>query len=517
MSPIITSTWIILGLSIILSVVAILLKPRDSTPTPQPTPQPKANLAKPVINNLINTLQTYCGIETNPDSTINHGPLWKRTKDGQCGTHSAASNQQDFWLSGNNVEILANYTQYHHDYTFAHKILDHVTTNPALLEQLLKGYNGTWNDDRLWWVLGLLRMYEINPPKYQDALKWAVQVVDNVLEGSFTEFTCGNQTYKSTWWQLDGNDPQGLNTYRNTVTNALLMEAIMRLYNIRKTFSHPLPILKELDDYYNIAVTLSKFLKWMQLPNGAFADGMNHAHGTSLDFKGCAVSALGPTYDQGIPMDAFARLYIAAQERGDQEMAQRSRLTFTRLMQFMLKTPQENKTTTQGCKLFLGQRQDCGAQGCPGNKPRNDCCFSSALPHEVGPFCFKKTNQTDNPLLAPVHGMNILSDGADNMGDNPSDRAFKGIFVRYLTYTIDTLERSGLLWSGENADLLTLVDRGIHFIRENADWVIPNAKITNGMYSFYWDWTREQNQHSPVVTTATTFSVVDLMNSQRRL
>ncbi len=360
-------------------------------------------------------------------------------------------------------------------------------------------------------------MYEINPPKYQQALEWAAQVVDNVLDGSFTQFTCGSKTYRSTWWQLSADDPHGYNTYRNTVTNALLMEAVMKLYSIRQTFSHAPSFLKGQQEYYTIAVTLSQFLKWMQLSNGGFADGMNHAKGSNLSFKGCAVSGLGPTYDQGVPMDAFARLYVAAQEQQDQETAVDAKHVLTQLMTFMLQSPQENTNETPGCQLFLQQRQDCGAQGCPGNKPQDNCCFSASLPYQVGPFCFKKAAQVHNPLLAPVQGKNILSDGPTNTGGNPSDRAFKGIFVRYLTYTIDTLERSGLLWQKGNPDLLALVDKGINMIQQNVDWVLPNAKMDNGMYSFYWDWSAKQNKFSPVVTTATTFSVVDLMNAQRRL
>ena len=112
--------------------------------------------------------------------------------------------------------------------------------------------------------------------------------------------------------------------------------------------------------------------------------------------------------------------------------------------------------------------------------------------------------------------MSILTE-IYNSKSEASSNAFKGIFMRYLAYSIKTLHTFFKSHNKEYSDSIksTLLN-AIRFIKNNYNYVLKNSvNKQNGLYSFYWNLSKEQNYYinDDQFSTASTISVIDLINS----
>jgi predicted alpha-1,6-mannanase (GH76 family) len=503
--------------------------------------------AKPLLQELY--MNTYCGKHASLNLHENQGPIFKYTPNGSCfekkpGTSDdfPGRNQEDFWLNGNLLEIILNYTETTGDKTFEEIILKDVSNIGQLQQQLLNGLDGTWNDDRMWWALAYIRMWEYNPNKFGIELLAGSQIFNKVHETSFNSFICSNtgKTYYTTWWQLlpaltpegdikpDG-DPTGINTYRNAVTNSLYLELAMRLYqigNIKCVDTSRVFNLQNNDLYWDIAKKEVEFLSSLKMDNGLIADGYKNLNGTrkSLDESvNCGYDERPFTYTQGVILDGFAKVAVEAYKRKENDLYNHCMDFIYNLITLMILNPEENIGTNNSCKLHINKRIDCiGEIG--GNQTvclkNNECCFDSNLPGNINPLCYKKSIETLNPLLTTVNNdrsmlISILTETFDHYSDS-SGNAFKGIFIRYLTYTI-IFKHHKKEYSNKYKNLII---KAKTFIQNNVNYVIINSKNkNNNLYSFFWNLSLTQTSNLPdnFFTTASTGSVIDLINSYNYL
>jgi hypothetical protein len=460
--------------------------------------------------------------------------------------------------------------------------------------QLLRGYDGCWNDDRQWWGLGFVRLGEYglsgkSPRKYDRELLWGSQIFNETIRSSFTEYSCADgKSYWSTWWQLSAQDPHGENeatSFRNTITNSLLLELGLRLYDLVDLVPHPEDYeLMTKDEYWDIALKLQAFLMRLW--------GYSSASGLMNDGGRCGMEGGSLTYTNGVILDAFARFAVIAYRRGMMDLYHQSLDVVKTIMTTMTLTPEENMvpaknpgcvksvntlkcsgsgpvnpghdrtcaelipvaesgfcqcddgstvgydcghsdftctsacTRSTACKADLNQRVDCiGSAGGDSKtclaSPDPLCCYDSG--GEVGamglPFCYKASATVPkNDRLVPVNGVSILTEGYGNCGSaGTSFDAFKGIFVRYLGYAIQTLEKFWFLHPQEkSSEWQRLAKKCKKFLQNNAAWVMANGKNEKtGRYAYCWQLTKAQAQLASenTQTSISTFSVVDLINS----
>ena len=474
----------------------------------------------PILQNLYK--KTYCGKNASLSVYENQGPIFKYTPDGSCyekipGTNNdyPNRNQQDFWLSGNMLEIILNYTETTKDDTFLKFILLDVSSIGQLQLQLVNGYDGCWNDDRQWWALSFMRMWEYDNDLFSKELLVASQIFNATYDTSFNSFKCSNgNTYKSTWWQLLNDDPLGINTYRNTITNSLFLELCMRLYNVD---------INDLEDrikyelrprnlYWETAKELVKFLSTLKMSNGFMADGFkSKKRNSDSDVHDCSLDTSIYTYTQGVILDGFSRVSMVALEKNDIVLHKHCLKFVLDLLKLMLLEPNENIGNQMGCDIHINEKIDCGIgvdkNSCVKNK---NCCFSDQFASNINPHCYKKQKIAINPLLTNVNGKSILIENYFD-SSNSSD-AFKGIFIRYLAYCIQTLQPL----SFQNNEVLQYTDKTVKFISNNKEFVLNNAKNKKtDLYSFFWN--LDQNKTDLLdkryFSTATTGSVIDLLNS----
>lgn len=463
---------------------------------------------------------TYCGKHASLSYNENQGPIFKYNLNKTCTDGS-----QDFWLNGNMLETILNYTEITNDKTFLKIILENTSTTGQLQQMLVNGYNGCWNDDRMWWALSYVRMYEYNHILFDKELLFGSQIFNATYNTSFTLFDCtGSIKYTTTWWQLfgptkpdnsinDEADPNGIKTYRNAVTNSLFLELALRLYDISKNMKSDMLSKYELynkDIYWDVANKLIPFLKSLKLNNGLIADG----------YKDCNTITENPyTYTQGIILDAFSRAGIIAYEKNDKILYYDCLNFVLLLIDKMTLNALLNVSDTISCNIHVNNRIDCiGNEGGDKEKCLSDhnCCYNSNLPGETAPYCYKKANETINPLLTTVNNVSILTEIYSSMSEG-SGNAFKGIFMRYLSYSIKTLNIFFKKHPKEyNVRAKTILSNAIIFIQNNYNYVLENSvNKKNGLYSFFWNLSKEQNSYlnDNQFSTASTISVVDLINS----
>ena len=125
---------------------------------------------------------TYCGKHASLSYNENQGPIFKYNLNKTCTDGS-----QDFWLNGNMLETILNYTEITNDKTFLKIILENTSTTGQLQQMLVNGYNGCWNDDRMWWALSYVRMYEYNHILFDKELLFGSQIF-NATYNEWTAF-----------------------------------------------------------------------------------------------------------------------------------------------------------------------------------------------------------------------------------------------------------------------------------------------------------------------------------------
>jgi hypothetical protein len=232
-TPLIIIIAIIIVAIIVVSIFLYLhfKKPNVIPWTPSPVPKPNfpTGLSKnpiPIsqVQNMINTLvfvdaNLFCGVVAQPQPNYNQGPNWKNTPYVKCGQDYG---QQDFWLSGVCIDALARYSLYAKDPTYVNTILSKIPS--TLNDQLMKGWNGAWNDDTIWFLLAFVSMYEYGvavgqPTMFSQELQWANDNYERMCNTTYNNVNCANwgKTFTVTWWEtFQDTDPQGINTYRNS-------------------------------------------------------------------------------------------------------------------------------------------------------------------------------------------------------------------------------------------------------------------------------------------------------------
>ena len=283
---------------------------------------------------------TYCGKNASLSYTENQGPIFKYNLNKTCTDGS-----QDFWLNGNMLETILNYTQ--------------TSTTGQLQQMLINGYNGCWNDDRMWWSLSYIRMYEYNNVLFDKELLFSSQIFNATYNNSFTLYDCGkDKQYTTTWWQLFGPtnpdnsinteaDPTGIKTYRNAVTNSLFLELSLRLYNISKNMNSNMLSKYELykkDIYWNVATKLIQFLKTLKLSNGLIADGYKDCNTLTENIY---------TYTQGVILDAFSKASVIAYEINDKILYKDCIQFVLSLIDIMTLEASLNISTNVSCNIHI--------------------------------------------------------------------------------------------------------------------------------------------------------------------
>jgi hypothetical protein len=453
---------------VIFSITILLNKPypKDNPPYPKDNRYPLDNPVPKESHNIIRkTLQyvndkLYCGINDNGENGQNQGPYWK----GPINTICSPNGKQPFWMNGVSLETLAIYSRLTKDTSWV-KIIDKVPD--SLQVQLMDGGNGSWNDDRLWFVLAFLSIYDygisINEPEmYKKELIWAINNFDDIHSKTFNKFTCNNRdkSYYTTWWQTKSNDTIGLNTYRNTITNSQLLVVGMRLYNI---IGYD---IKQQLYYYTICKDLGYFLKDLKMTNGLIADGLNKSSiMTNKDPSNCTLNEGTYTYTQGMAIYGFTLLSICAYNRNDEETYNEYNEIVFDLIKLMTLTPIEN------------------------------------------------TNK--NPLLKTVNNMSILTEYNNNHTND--SLVFKGIFMRYLSYALVAWEEFYTKFPSEATNKKNqIISQSRNFIRSNLMWVLKNYNSkTNNLFTTYWEMNNLELTKIPseLYTSGSTFSVIDLFNS----
>lgn len=518
---------------IILVIIAIIVflvyhfrktsVPLPWTPSPTPKPNFPGNISKnPVtidqVQKMINTLvfvdaNLFCGVVDQPQPNYNQGPNWKNTPSVKCGQNYG---QQDFWLSGVCIDTLARYSLYAKDPTYVDSVLSKMPQ--SLNDQLMKGWNGAWNDDTIWFLLAFVSMYEYGvsvgqPMMFSQELQWANDNYERMCNATYNNVDCANwnKTFTVTWWEtFQDTDPNGINTYRNSITNGLLLLLGMRLYNLYGNFN----ATYTKDTYYTISKTLADFLQSMRTDTGLITDGLSKPKRNSVNEPAtCSWSDGYYTYIQGVVIGAFGAFSVAAYEKKDTQ-AYNNAINFTRdLVDLMTLTPDRNTTNSPGsCNINVINRTACGNTTDQNTCSQNTGCCYEATELSNAP-CYNKASPAKNPFLVTVNGVSILTEYNSTEGGN--SMIFKGIFSKYLGYTVQTL----INFYTKYPDLATdrdqqLVTRSIEFLRQNFDWASYNAQ-KDSMYSGIWQFTQDQTSKldNKWFTTGSTMAMVDLFTT----
>ena len=379
------------------------------------------------------------------DNIYAAGPIWRSTPKFDCG---------EWWLSGNLLSCMVNYIKITGKTSNnIERVLDDIFKTDILLQQMLKG-DTAWHDDTMWWMHSFLTLYDWKPERFPTALKWASIIFEDLMKNGYTSFTCEGETFYSTWWVYDHGDLEGNHRYRNTITNSLIMGFALRMYDIsvadpstQQTYG-----LRTPDQYWFVVENAIKFL----MPIKDRVVGLMHDGWNKIENRQCSTpDPTGEywTYNQGVVLDDFSRAAILYHQKGQY-------IERDELVMFVISLI---KTMTQPAP--------------------------------------------NNPLVVKVEsGAYILQDAHPEDGSN---RAFKGIFCRYLSYSVWNLLHLPLY--SEEVDILK---KAGEFIRGNVDWVRANGE-RNGFFSYTWNLTKDQVVGVPDddFTIASSFGVMDLFLS----
>ena len=248
------------------------------------------------LDHLIAT--TYCGVNKSPATKdTNHGPVWRKTPADGCETWDG---QQDFWLSGNVLDSILNLVVITGKTTKSiNKVLDGVFETDTLLYQLIHNTNGAWNDDRLWYAISFARLYQHDSQRFSKGLDWAMQIFHDIYTKYYNSFVCNGKTWYSTWWQVLPNDPHGLISERNTITNSLFLELTVLLHDSGNQQNSQNVI------YQQVIENSVDFLSTLKNGAGLIKDGWNILNG-KCEAETAKMARIF-TYNQGVLLDGFTR------------------------------------------------------------------------------------------------------------------------------------------------------------------------------------------------------------------
>jgi hypothetical protein len=486
--------------------------------------------ASPIIKGVWS--KTYCGYVNSTPQDSDNGPLWRRAGVGNCN-----DNRQDWWLGNNIIESIVNYCDYTNDPSYAYLFIPNIDPDGVLIRQAVMHRNGAWNDDCLWLGLSMMRLYEYGetfgqkggaPKRYPYALQYASLIFNSISYSPCTLIMPDKtqKTFWTTWWQYDANDPLGMNTYRNGVTNSLYLVLAMKLYKQSLLVSDPESyFMKKSETYWNIAQHLVSFIKLLITPStGLLNDGIGRSHITTPNTPQTYFIKSGQyyNYNQGVMLKGFSLVAMEYYDRDQIDEYDDTLSIVYRLMKIMTLTPEENIETYKPstCNLDMAMKIKCGS-GSTDQKTcltNTNCCFKGRRSNDIEPFCYSPGPERVNNLLVEVNGVNILTElpGVDPGGSEP---AFKGIFVRHLSYAMDIIHQ---LPAGKEHKWVKLLQRAKQFLIQNAEWVTKTPPTSDGLYAYWWQLRPDQintyRASDPVFgfTTASTFSVVDLINSANK-
>ncbi len=128
-------------------------------------------------------------------------------RSGACEGH-----ERGLWYWAHAAKILANYQEQTGDKRYANQLKDSYTANWDYI------INAKYYDDRLWWALTLIKVYQVNGDR--DALNKAQLLVDSVVTQGSQNVCHGNG---GIYWDI-------AKTQVGSIANTLLITAAGRLY-----------------------------------------------------------------------------------------------------------------------------------------------------------------------------------------------------------------------------------------------------------------------------------------------
>lgn len=251
------------------------------------------------IQRAVSTLNT----DFNGKSFLWGNPQWQLTPQN--------NSVQGMWLSSQTSEALINssiYTGSNNFKAFDSGNLTLCTFRMGLTSYCLRKLRGVINDDSQWWGLAFVRAHDLNP-KRNDLLNTAKSVFNTVR--GYKDQTLGG----GVWWDLS-------KTYKNAITNELYIELAMRLYGKSEDpteKSYFLNEAKEVADWFIKTGMINGY--------NLVQDGLD----TNTKTVGSCTQTY--TYNQGVILDAFARLSVATKDKTYVRIAQKiADATITKLV-----------------------------------------------------------------------------------------------------------------------------------------------------------------------------------------
>lgn len=193
----------------------------------------------------------------------------------------------DLWRVGEALQATVDYAAYSGDTSTFEAIVETIhKRRPWYMIEVLA--DGSW-DDSSWWVLAYIRAHEVFGSSSTNYIGDARRVFDHVWEKAHSTETCGG----GVWWSSK-------NSYKNAVTNELIIACAARLY-----------LAGQGDEYLHIA---SQQWSWfersgMMNEQGLINDGLNI---DSANLSHCTNNGGETwTYNQGVIIGAAAALFKA--------------------------------------------------------------------------------------------------------------------------------------------------------------------------------------------------------------
>lgn len=328
-----------------------------------------------------------------------------------------------WWNTANLVEILTNYiVLYPTEIQSIQPYIDqeHQNNPPSFIN------SGGYNDDRLWWLLAYLRVYEIYKQDqiedYQKYLADAVSIFDNI-KNEWDDTYCDG----GVWWAKGGTK-----NYKNAITNELFFTAAASLAKIYYENSK----LNKAKSYLSWA---KKEYAWFTEPHGGqniikpgyyIEDGF-HVINSTCKLDGTTVW----TYNQGVILGGLIKF------------------------SYLERVLDNNKSLSKDAYLLAIN------------------IANSAINSEN----LTKYNRDQNRIL--VEGACEYSVMCNN-----NEMQFKGIFIRYLNYLVQYLRDNDpnktklelFIKNNANSVITYNFNGGAHF---GLHWIGPYATSTDNAYT----------------------------------
>jgi predicted alpha-1,6-mannanase (GH76 family) len=218
-----------------------------------------------------------------------YSPKIKFWQDKNCiHTRSCQGHEQGLWYWAQAAMILANYQEQTGDKKYASQLKSSYTSNWHYI------INNNYYDDRLWWALALIKIYQVN--KDMDALDKAQLLVTSVVKQGLQNVCHGSG---GIYWNA-------AKTQVGSISNTMLITAAGRLYLI----THDLK-------YKDIA---NQTWQWLQL-SGLLDSNHNLADNYTVNNqKQCGkLTTWHTTYNDGMLLGAASTLELI---NGQKELRQ---------------------------------------------------------------------------------------------------------------------------------------------------------------------------------------------------